>query len=96
MHVLRSSIDSPDSDQQLPLSLCLPLRGNKRVVMVDSSDEIAGGGMQTHPCVGQARRLPACSRSQAAVALEAVQNHNPQAGPEQDQARMAKLWLLLI
>ena len=54
-------------------------RLNKRVVVVDGSNEIAGDGAVPHSCIGRARRMPVPAHTtQAAVALEAVQNHNPE------------------
>ena len=50
-------------------------RGNKRTIVIDGSDEIAGGGLVAHPCIGDARRMSvAPGATQAYVALEAVQN----------------------
>eukprot|EP00898_Chlorokybus_atmophyticus_P008824 jgi/Chlat1/8943/Chrsp94S00693 len=50
-----------------------------RVVVVDTSNEIAGGGDVPHPCVGRARRMHVQERTrQHEVLVEAVQNHNPQ------------------
>lgn len=54
-------------------------RGNKRGIVMDGSDEIAGGGLTANPCIGNARRMHLThDTNQADVALEAVQNHNPQ------------------
>ena len=48
-------------------------------MVVDTSDEIAGGGSVPHACIGAARRIPVLDRAkQGAVLLEAVQNHTPQ------------------
>eukprot|EP00898_Chlorokybus_atmophyticus_P008834 jgi/Chlat1/8952/Chrsp94S00694 len=50
-----------------------------RVVIVDTSNEIAGGGDVPHPCVGRARRMHVLQRTQQhEVLLEAVQNHTPE------------------
>ena len=51
----------------------------KRVVVVDTSNEIAGDGDIPHPGIGRARRLqvPAASE-QHAVMIEAVENHMPE------------------
>ncbi len=47
--------------------------------MVDTSNEIAGGGAVPHPCIGRARRLPVRDRAdQPAILLEAEQNHTAQ------------------
>jgi stage III sporulation protein SpoIIIAA len=51
----------------------------KRVVVVDTSNEIAGDGDVPHPAIGHARRMqvPAPER-QHAVMIEAVENHMPE------------------
>ncbi|GAC1615498.1 MAG: hypothetical protein NVS4B11_02550 [Ktedonobacteraceae bacterium] len=52
---------------------------NKRVVIVDTSNEIAGDGDIPHPGIGRARRMQvARTVEQHAVMIEAVQNHMPQ------------------
>jgi stage III sporulation protein SpoIIIAA len=52
---------------------------NKRVVIVDTSNEIAGDGDIPHPGIGGARRMQvATPASQHAVMIEAVENHMPQ------------------
>ena len=49
------------------------------MIVVDTSNEIAGGGAVPHPCIGRARRLPVRDRAdQPAILLEAVQNHTAQ------------------
>ena len=52
---------------------------NKRVVIVDTSNEIAGDGDIPHPGIGRARRMqvPSTDR-QHAVMIEAVENHMPE------------------
>ncbi|HEY8417780.1 MAG TPA: AAA family ATPase, partial [Limnochordales bacterium] len=52
---------------------------NKRVVIVDTSNEIAGDGDVPHPAIGHARRMqvPRSTR-QADVMIEAVENHMPE------------------
>lgn len=51
----------------------------KRVLVIDTSNEIAGDGDVPHLCIGRARRLQIKDRKlQAQVMIEAVQNHNPQ------------------
>jgi stage III sporulation protein SpoIIIAA len=52
---------------------------NKRVVIVDTSNEIAGDGDIPHPSIGRARRMqvPVPER-QHAVMIEAVENHMPE------------------
>jgi len=51
----------------------------KRVIIVDTSNEIAGDGDIPHPAIGRARRMqvPTPSR-QHDVMIEAVENHMPQ------------------
>ena len=52
----------------------------KRVVIVDTSNEIAGDGNVPHPGIGGARRLQVPSPDlQHAVMIEAVENHMPEA-----------------
>lgn len=52
---------------------------DKRVVVVDTSNEIAGDGDVPHPGIGRARRMqvPTPAR-QHAVMIEAVENHMPE------------------
>lgn len=51
---------------------------HKNVVIVDTSDEIAGSGNVPHPAVGRSRKLPVpYGRRQDQVLLEAVENHLP-------------------
>ncbi len=52
----------------------------KRVVVVDTSNEIAGAGDVPHPAIGKARRMQVTTPAmQHAVMIEAVENHMPQA-----------------
>ncbi len=52
---------------------------NKRVIVVDTSNEIAGDGDIPHPGIGHARRMQVPSPSlQHAVMIEAVENHMPE------------------
>ncbi len=52
---------------------------DKRVVVVDTSNEIAGDGDVPHPGIGRARRMQVPSPDeQHAVMIEAVENHMPQ------------------
>jgi len=52
---------------------------NKRVVVVDTSNEIAGDGDIPHPGIGRARRMQvARTAEQHAVMIEAVENHMPE------------------
>ena len=51
----------------------------KRVVIVDTSNEIAGDGDIPHPAIGGARRLQVPTPAQQhAVMIEAVENHMPE------------------
>ena len=51
----------------------------KRVVIVDTSNEIAGDGDIPHPAIGRARRMQvAVPDMQHAVMIEAVENHMPE------------------
>ncbi|MDQ6826428.1 MAG: AAA family ATPase [Candidatus Eremiobacteraeota bacterium] len=51
----------------------------KRVVIVDTSNEIAGDGDVPHPGIGPARRMQVTDPTlQHAVMIEAVENHMPQ------------------
>lgn len=53
---------------------------NKRVIVVDTSNEIAGDGDIPHHGIGKARRMQVPSpERQHAVMIEAVENHMPQA-----------------
>jgi stage III sporulation protein SpoIIIAA len=52
---------------------------NKRVVVVDTSNEIAGDGDIPHPGIGSARRMQVPTPNlQHAVMIEAVENHMPE------------------
>ena len=52
---------------------------SKRVIVVDTSNEIAGDGDVPHPGIGRARRMQVPSPDeQHAVMIEAVENHMPQ------------------
>jgi stage III sporulation protein SpoIIIAA len=52
---------------------------HRRVVIVDTSNEIAGDGDIPHPGIGHARRMQVPSPAlQHAVMIEAVENHMPQ------------------
>jgi len=52
---------------------------NKRVVIVDTSNEIAGDGDIPHPAIGQARRMQVPTPAlQHSVMIEAVENHMPE------------------
>ncbi|MBN1148009.1 MAG: AAA family ATPase [Anaerolineales bacterium] len=56
------------------------LAESKRVVIVDTSNEIGGDGDVPHPAVGRARRMQVARPSlQHEVMIEAVENHNPEA-----------------
>ncbi|MCH8108604.1 MAG: AAA family ATPase, partial [Chloroflexi bacterium] len=52
---------------------------HKRVIVVDTSNEIAGDGDIPHPGIGHARRMQVPSPArQHAVMIEAVENHMPE------------------
>jgi len=66
---------------------------NKRVIVIDTSNEIAGDGDVPHPAIGRARRMQVSHpEHQHAVMIEAVENHTPEAiiideiGTEQEAA----------
>jgi stage III sporulation protein SpoIIIAA len=51
----------------------------KRVIIVDTSNEIGGDGDIPHPAVGRARRMQVPRPShQHEIMIEAVENHNPE------------------
>ncbi|MBE3574361.1 MAG: AAA family ATPase [Firmicutes bacterium] len=51
----------------------------RRVIVVDTSNEIAGDGDIPHPAIGHARRMQVAHTSrQADVMIEAVENHMPE------------------
>ncbi|MFC1864483.1 R3H domain-containing nucleic acid-binding protein [Chloroflexota bacterium] len=51
----------------------------KRVIIVDTSNEIAGDGDIPHPAIGHARRMQVTTpNKQHAVMIEAVENHMPE------------------
>jgi stage III sporulation protein SpoIIIAA len=51
----------------------------KRVVIIDSSNEIAGDGDVPHPAIGRARRMQVSKPElQHQVMIEAVENHTPE------------------
>lgn len=55
------------------------LAEKKRVVVVDTSNEIAGDGDIPHPAIGRARRMQVATPSlQHEVMIEAVENHMPE------------------
>ena len=55
------------------------LAEKKRVVIVDTSNEIGGDGDVPHPAVGRARRMQVARPNlQHEVMIEAVENHNPE------------------
>jgi stage III sporulation protein SpoIIIAA len=52
---------------------------NKRVIIVDTSNEIGGDGDVPHPAIGGSRRMQvATPTAQHAVMIEAVENHMPE------------------
>lgn len=55
------------------------LAESKRVIIVDTSNEIGGDGDVPHPAVGKARRMQVkVPTHQHEVMIEAVENHNPE------------------
>jgi stage III sporulation protein SpoIIIAA len=55
------------------------LAEKKRVVIVDTSNEIGGDGDIPHPAIGRARRMQVAEPVlQHEVMIEAVENHNPE------------------
>jgi nucleoside-triphosphatase THEP1 len=55
------------------------LAEKKRVIVVDTSNEIGGDGDVPHPAVGRARRMQVPKPAlQHEVMIEAVENHNPE------------------
>ncbi|MCD4684576.1 MAG: AAA family ATPase, partial [Anaerolineae bacterium] len=55
------------------------LAESRRVVIVDTSNEIGGDGDVPHPAVGRARRMQVANPGlQHEVMIEAVENHNPE------------------
>ena len=57
----------------------LSQEAKKRVIIVDTSNEIAGDGDVPHPAIGRARRMQVPTPSQQhGVMIEAVENHMPQ------------------
>jgi stage III sporulation protein SpoIIIAA len=57
----------------------LSVEQNKRVIVVDTSNEIAGDGDIPHPGIGRARRMQVpFDRAQEDIMIEAVENHFPE------------------
>jgi stage III sporulation protein SpoIIIAA len=57
----------------------LAVDSHKRVIVVDTSNEIAGDGDIPHPGIGHARRMQVTTPAQQhAVMIEAVENHMPE------------------
>ena len=51
----------------------------KRVIIIDTSNEIAGDGDLPHPSIGKSRRMQVASpQNQHQVMIEAVENHMPE------------------
>lgn len=49
-----------------------------KVVVIDTSNEIAGDGDLPHPAIGRSRRMQVpLNRTQAEIMIRAVENHNP-------------------
>ena len=52
---------------------------NKRVIIIDTSNEIAGDGDLPHPSIGKARRMQVRNpQNQHQVMIESVENHMPE------------------
>jgi stage III sporulation protein SpoIIIAA len=52
---------------------------NKRVIVIDTSNEIAGDGDIPHPAIGRSRRMQVATPiAQEGVMIEAVENHMPE------------------
>ena len=71
----------------------LSQKAKKRVIIVDTSNEIAGDGDVPHPAIGRSRRMQVPTPSQQhGVMIEAVENHMPETividemGTEQEAA----------
>ena len=71
----------------------LSVEARKRVIIVDTSNEIAGDGDVPHPAIGRSRRMQVRTPSQQhGVMIEAVENHMPETiiidemGTEQEAA----------
>ena len=61
------------------ISRVLSVECGRRVVIVDTSNEIGGDGDIPHPGIGNARRMQVPSpNEQHHVLIEAVQNHTPE------------------
>ena len=57
----------------------LSQEAKKRVIIVDTSNEIAGDGDVPHPAIGRSRRMQVTTPvKQHAVMIEAVENHMPE------------------
>ena len=51
----------------------------KRVIIIDTSNEIAGDGDLPHPSIGKARRMQVSNtKDQHEIMIEAVENHTPE------------------
>ena len=51
----------------------------KRVIIIDTSNEIAGDGDLPHPSIGKARRMQVSNPlDQHQIMIEAVENHMPE------------------
>ena len=54
---------------------------HKLLIVVDTSEEIAGGGAVPHSCIGSARRITGTiGQYKHEVLQEAVTNHGPEVG----------------
>ena len=64
----------------------------RRVVVIDTSNEIAGDGDVPHPAIGRARRMQvARPEQQHQVMIEAVENHMPRSSSSMKSGRNWRL-----
>lgn len=78
-HTIASpTIPSTPSPAPPPLATSGPLHPQSNVVVVDTSNEVAGDASVPHPCIGGARRMMVRDkRLQHDTMVEATANHNP-------------------
>lgn len=68
----------------------------KVVIVVDPSQEIAGGGQVPHSCIGSARRMTGTiKQSKHEVLQEAVTNHGPEVHVSKGSEALGPLPILL-
>lgn len=73
-------VGAPGAGKTTLLRSCAKLLADdSRVIVVDTSDEIAGAGIIPHPSVGRARKMSVpFGKTQYEILLQAVENHWPQ------------------